>query len=103
MINDLTTVTYSSTAFMLLEIFRRKHIEQRDLAGAMHGQRKMVFLLGNPTLEEVTAEIKQQINWCRTNSYVKYVDEHATELRPTSRLLYEYRFLEFVAAHPRAA
>jgi hypothetical protein len=103
MINDITTVTYSSTASMLLEIFRKKHIEQRDLIGRLRTQTTVSFLAGSPTPEELTHEIVQQINWCRARSYVEYVAEHQTELRPMTRLLYEYKFLEFVAAHARTA
>jgi hypothetical protein len=64
--------------------------------------RSVAFLPGRHTRQEIEAEIQQQIDWSLDQQYLRHVDRHPTELRSTDRLLYEYRFLEFVASHPRS-
>lgn len=103
MINDLTTATYSSTAYLLVHLYQNRHMETRDLIRSMLAQSDVPFLPGAHTQEETSVEIQQQIDWCLDRQYLAYVDKHPTELRYTERLRYEYHFLEFVARHPRLA
>jgi hypothetical protein len=101
-INDVTVITYPSTAFMMTEVFRaQKHMEASLLIKAMLQQHKIgrVAFVADQSAsdDEIRVEIKEQLEWCIAQKYLVPVDEHATGYRAGKRLHYEYKLLEFIA------
>jgi len=102
-INDVSVVTWPSTAFLLTEVWKAKHIGKDVLVEAMLAQDGVAFLDKPAAREQVIREIERQINWCLAQKYLEYVEEHEeSDYRPADRLHYECRFLEYVARKVRA-
>ena len=98
--NDITTVTWPSTAFMLREVWRLKHVEQTHLVQMMTDQKDVFFSANkSATADETRLEINKQIEWSKSHDYLEHVEHHPNELHFTRRLRYEYRLLEYIARH----
>jgi hypothetical protein len=101
-INDLRVATWPSTAFILTEVWKAKHLEKRLLLQAMLHQRNVAFIPDqSATQDEVEAEIEKQVNWCLAQHYLEFVEQHMSEFRPAPRLHYEHKLLEFIARSGR--
>ena len=100
--NDLTVATWPSTAYILTEVWKAKHISRQFLVQMMLRQQSVKFLDGSATQQEIAAEVEKQIEWCESQRYLDYVEKHEkTDYRAADRLHFEYRLLEYIARHSR--
>jgi len=99
-INDIMLATWPSTAFMLTEVWKAKHMGRQVLIDAMVHQQNVIFLADkSATPEQIREEIEKQINWCLAQHYLEHVEEHKlTDYRAAHRLHYEYRLLDFISS-----
>jgi hypothetical protein len=102
-INDMTVITWPSTAFLMTEIWKAKHVPKHTFVESMVRQKKVRFLADEAsTREQIVTEIESQINWCIAQRYLEHVEQRElAAYRPADRLHYESRLLAFIAQHAR--